>query len=114
MMILAVLLSGVLLIPWVFASTPLLAIVAYAMSGFFAQFFLIGNQTLMANVTVPNQRGSIIGFITTVAGLSSIVAPYLGTQLWVLADPKVPFLISIVLSVFVAIPLLIVNEKAVE
>jgi MFS family permease len=114
MMILAVLLSGILLIPWVYASTPLLAIGAYALSGFFAQFFLIGNQTLMANVTVAKERGSIIGFVTTVAGLSSIVAPYLGSQLWVLADPKVPFLISIILSGLVVIPLMMVNEPSVE
>jgi len=111
MMIFAITLSAVLLIPWIFASNVFLAICFYSVSGFFAEFFLIGNQALMSNITSIKQRGSIIGFITTVAGLSGVVAPYVGSELWVLFSPRMPFLISILLSVLVAIPLLMVHES---
>lgn len=114
MMIFAIILSGVLLVPWIYASNSLLAIGAYAVSGFFAQFFLVGNQALMANITRTEQRSSVIGFITTIAGLSGIAAPYIGSELWVLMNPRTPFLISVLLTGLVAIPLVIVHESPIE
>jgi MFS family permease len=114
MMIFAIILSGIMLVPWIYASNSILAIGVYAVSGFFVQFFLVGNQTLMANITGPEQRSSVIGFITTIAGLSSIVAPYLGSELWVLTKPRIPFLISVLLSGLVAIPLAMVRESPAE
>jgi MFS family permease len=114
MMITAVILSGLLLIPWLYAPSAYIAIGLYAVSGFFVQFFFVGNQTLMANITKAQERSSVIGFITTVAGLGAIVAPYLGSELWVLIDPRTPFLISILLSGLVVIPLAIVDETPIE
>jgi MFS family permease len=114
MMIFAIILSGIMLVPWIYASNSILAIGVYAVSGFFVQFFLVGNQTLMANITGPEQRSSVIGFITTIAGLSSIVAPYIGSELWVLTNPRIPFLISVLLSGLVAIPLAMVRESPAE
>ncbi len=114
MMIFAIILSGIMLVPWIYASNSILAIGVYAVSGFFVQFFLVGNQTLMANVTRTEQRSSVIGFITTIAGLSSIVAPYIGSELWVLTNPRIPFLISVLLSGLVAIPLAMVSESPAE
>jgi MFS family permease len=114
MMIVAIVLSGITLVPWIYASNSVLAIGVYAVSGFFVQFFLVGNQTLMANITRTEQRGSVIGFITTIAGLSSIVAPYIGSELWVLTNPKIPFLISVLLSGLVAVPLAMMSESPTE
>ena len=111
MMIFAIILSGVLLIPWIFATNSLLAIGFYAVSGFFVQFFLVGNQALMANISKTEERSSIIGFITTIAGLSGIAAPYIGSELWVLMNPRIPFLISVLLSGLVAIPLVLLRES---
>jgi MFS family permease len=114
LMILAVIFSGLLLIPWIYASNSYLAIGVYAVSGFFVQFFLIGNQALMSNITKTEERSSIIGFITTIAGLSGIAAPYIGSQLWILIDPRTPFLISVLLSGLVAIPIAIVSETSTK
>jgi DHA1 family quinolone resistance protein-like MFS transporter len=114
MMILAVIFSGLLLIPWIYASSSYLAIGVYAVSGFFVQFFFVGNQALMSNITKTEERSSIIGFITTIAGLGGIAAPYIGSELWTLIDPRTPFLISILLSGLVAIPLAIVSEAPAE
>lgn len=113
-MILAVIFSGLLLIPWIYASSSYLAIGVYAVSGFFVQFFFVGNQALMSNITKSEERSSIIGFITTIAGLGGIAAPYIGSELWTLIDPRTPFLISILLSGLVAIPLAIVSEVPAE
>jgi MFS family permease len=68
----------------------------------------------MANVTRPEERSSIIGLITTIAGLSSIIAPYAGSQLWVTFEPRIPFLISIVISALVVLPLFVVRETPLE
>jgi MFS family permease len=114
MMMSAIVLSGLLLIPWLYATSVFFAIAFFAVSGFFAQFFFVGNQTLMANITTTEVRSSIIGFITTIAGIGSIIAPYLGSQLWVMINPATPFLISILLSALVALPLAAVNESPVE
>jgi MFS family permease len=114
MMIIAVIFSGLLLIPWIYAPNPYIAIGVFAVSGFFVQFYFIGNQALMSNITKAEERSSVIGFITTIAGLGAIAAPYLGSQLWILIDPRTPFLISVLLSVIVAIPLAVVSEIPVE
>jgi MFS family permease len=114
MMIFAVVLSGVILLPWIYAPNAYIAIGFYALSSFVGQFFLVGNQALMANITRIEERSSVIGFITTVAGLSGIAAPYIGSELWVLASPRLPFLISVVLSALVAVPLVWVHEPHVE
>jgi DHA1 family multidrug resistance protein-like MFS transporter len=114
MMIFTVILSGLILIPWVYAPNAYIAIGFYALSSFFGQFFLVGNQALMANIARIGERSSVIGFITTVAGLSAIAAPYIGSQLWVLTSPQVPFLLSIMLSATVAVPLAFVHESPVE
>jgi len=106
--------AGVLLVPWIYAPSPLFAIVVYAISGFFTQFFFIGNQTLMANNTLAEERSSIIGFITTIAGFGGIVAPYVGSELWVQIDPKIPFLISAALAIVVAVPLALIRETKIE
>ena len=102
------------MVPWIYAPSPVFAIVVYTVSGFFTQFFFIGNQTLMANATMAGERSSIIGFITTVAGLGGIVAPYVGSELWVRIDPKIPFLISAALAIVVAVPLALMQEPEIE
>ena len=114
MMIFAILLSGFFLIPWIYASNSLLAVGFYAVSGFFVQFFLVGNLALMANITNAKERSSVIGLITTIAGLSTIAAPYIGSELWVIMNPRMPFLISVLLSALVVVPLAIVSEAPGE
>ena len=114
MMIMAVVVSGLLVIPWIYAPNIYIAIAVFALSGFFVQFYFVGNQALMSNITKAQERSSIIGFITTIAGLGAIASPYLGSQLWVQVDPRTPFLLSVLLSVLVAVPLLVVNETPVE
>lgn len=114
MMMLSVVLSGLLLLPWLYAPNSLVAIGFFAISGFFAQFFFVGNQTLLANVTRPEERSSIIGLVTTIAGLSSIIAPYAGSELWVTFEARIPFLISIVISALVVLPLLVLRETPLE
>ncbi len=114
MMGMAVILASLLLVPWLYSPGPLLAIAIFAISGFFAQFFFVGNQALMANITRTEERGSVIGFITTIAGFGSIIGPYVGSQLWIVLDPRAPFLISSLLAVAVAAPLALVHESPVE
>ena len=114
MMMISVILSGGLLLPWLYAPNSLAAIGFFAISGFFAQFFFVGNQTLMANITKPKERASIIGLITTTAGFGSIVAPYVGTQLWILLAPRTPFLISSLLAVAVVAPIALIREAQVK
>jgi DHA1 family quinolone resistance protein-like MFS transporter len=114
MMIIAVVFSGLLVIPWIYAPNPYIAIGVFAVSGFFVQFYFVGNQALMSNITKAQERSLVIGFITTFAGLGAIAAPYLGSQLWTLIDPRTPFLISVLLSVLAAIPLVVVSETPVE
>ena len=113
-MIIAVIFSGLLVIPWIYAPNPFIAIVVFAVSGFFVQFYFVGNQALMSNLAKAQERSSVIGFITTIAGLGAIAAPYLGSQLWTLIDPRTPFLISVLVSVLAAIPLAVVSEIPVE
>jgi DHA1 family multidrug resistance protein-like MFS transporter len=114
MMIFAVVLSGAILVPWIYAPNAYIAIGFYAVSSLFGQFFLVGNQALMASITKIEERSSVIGFITTVAGLSGIAAPYIGSELWVLTSPRIPFLLSIMLSALVAVPLVMVHESPIE
>lgn len=114
MMIMAVVFSGLLVIPWIYAPNPYIAIGVFAISGFFVQFYFVGNQALMSNLAKTKERGAVIGFITTIAGLGAIAAPYLGSELWTLFDPRTPFLISVLVSVLAAIPLLVVSETPVE
>jgi DHA1 family bicyclomycin/chloramphenicol resistance-like MFS transporter len=110
MMISTVVLAGMFLIPWIYAPNAFLAIILFAISGFFLQFFFVGNQTLMANVTQAEERSSVIGFITTVAGVGGIVAPYVGSQLWVIFNPKIPFLLSVLMAGLVAVPIALIHE----
>jgi len=113
-MSIAVILASLFLVPWLYAPSALLAIGIFSMSGFFAQFFFVGNQALMANITRPEERGSIIGFITTVAGFGSIAAPYVGSQIWIAMDPRTPFLLSALLAVGVVAPLALIHEPTAE
>jgi DHA1 family multidrug resistance protein-like MFS transporter len=114
MMIFTVLLSGIVLIPWIYASNSIVAMAFFAVSGFFVQFYLVGSSALMANITTTKERASIIGLITTAAGLSTIAAPYIGSELWVLMNPRIPFLISVLFSGLVVIPLAVVSETPGE
>jgi MFS family permease len=114
MMIFAVVLSGAILIPWIYAPNAYVAVIFYAVSSFFGQFFLVGNQALMADITSIEERSSVIGFITTIGGLGAIAAPYIGSELWVIINPQAPFLISILLSALVAIPLAIIRGTPAE
>ena len=114
MMIIAVILSGLLVIPWIYAPNLYIAIVVFAFSGFVVQFYFVGNQALMSNLAKAQERSSLVGFITTIAGLGAIAAPYLGSELWTLFDPRTPFLISVLVSVLAAIPLVVVSETPVE
>jgi len=114
MMGIGVLLSGLALIPWLYAPNALLAIAIFALSGFFVQFFFIGNQTLMANITTDQDRGSVIGLLTTMSGVAGVLGPYLGSQLWVLIDPRAPFLTSSLLAVAAAVSLGLVQESPPE
>lgn len=114
LMIMSAILSSLLLIPWIYAPSAYFAIGVFAVSGFFTQFFFIGNQTLMANITRPEERSSAIGFIMSVAGIGAIVAPYIGSELWVFVNPRVPFLVAVVLTGLVAVPLIIVREPSMK
>jgi len=114
MMAVSILLSSLLLIPWLYSPTAVLAIAIFSASGFFAQFFFVGNQALMANITKPVERASIIGLITTVAGFGGIVGPYIGTQLWLLFAPRTPFLVSSLLAVAVVAPIALIRETPPE
>lgn len=110
MMIMAVIVASFLLIPWLYSPNALLAVAIFATSGFFAQFYFVGNQALMADLTLAKERGSIIGLVTTVAGFGSIIAPYVGSQLWLSLDPRSPFLISSLLAIAVAVPLVLIRR----
>lgn len=110
MMVMAVIVASFLLIPWLYSPNSILAVMIFSVSGFFAQFFFVGNQALMADLTSAKERGSIIGLVTTVAGFGSITAPYIGSQLWLRLDPRSPFLISSLLAIAVAIPLLLIRR----
>lgn len=114
MMAVSILLSSLLLIPWLYSPTAVLAIAIFSASGFFAQFFFVGNQALMANITKPRERASVIGLITTAAGFGGIVGPYVGTQLWLLLAPRTPFLISSLLAVAVVAPIALIREAPSE
>jgi MFS family permease len=113
-MIASVLVEGFLIIPWVYSPNPSFAIGIFAISGFFSQFFFVGNQTLMANVTTAEERSSVIGFISMAAGLGSIVAPFIGSELWVLFNPRIPFLVSVVVAAAVVLPLALIQESRFE
>jgi len=113
-MIASVLVEGFLIIPWVYSPNPSFAIGIFAISGFFSQFFFVGNQTLMANVTTAEERSSVIGFISMAAGLGSIVAPFIGSELWVLFNPRIPFLISVAVAAAVVLPLALIQESRFE
>ena len=110
MMIMAVIVASFLLIPWLYSPNAVLAVAIFATSGFFAQFYFVGNQALMADLTLAHERGSIIGFVTTVAGFGSIIGPYVGSQLWLSLDPRSPFLISSFLAIAVAVPLALIGR----
>lgn len=111
MMAMAIIVASFLLIPWLFSPNPLLAVLVFSVSGFFAQFFYVGNQALMADLTYAKERGSVIGLVTTVAGFGSIIGPYAGSQLWVLVDPRSPFIVSSILSIAIAVPLLMIRKR---
>lgn len=113
-MILTVLLEGSLIVPWIYSPNLTFAFLFYALLGFFSPFFFVGNQTLMNNVSTPEERSSIIGFILMTAGLGSIISPYIGAELWVLLGPRIPFLVSAIIAVGVIIPLALVQESLFE
>lgn len=112
MMVVGVIVSSLLLIPWLYAPDAILAVMIFTLSGFFAQFFYVGNQALMANLTSAKERGSVIGFLITVAGFGSIIAPYAGSQLWVSLNPRAPFLISSMLAIAIAVPLVLIYRRS--
>ncbi len=110
MMGMGVIVSSLILVPWLYSPNAFVAIALFALSGFFAQFFFVANQALIANITRAEERGSIIGFVITAAGAGSIVGPYVGSVLWVLLDPRSPFLISALLGIAIATPLIWIRE----
>jgi MFS family permease len=114
MMVMAVIVGNFLLIPWLYAPNLFFAVGLYTISGFFSQFFFVGNQALMANLTRAEERASVIGFITTISNFASILAPSLGAQLYVELGTRVPFLISAMLAVAVAIPLTLIREQPLK
>jgi MFS family permease len=114
MMIFALLVQGFLIVPWLYSPNAPFAIGFFALSGFFSQFFFVGNQTLMANVTRAKERSSVIGFISMTAGLGGIIAPYVGGELWVLLGARVPFIVSAAVAAVVAVPLALIQESNFE
>jgi hypothetical protein len=48
------------------------------------------------------------------AGLGSIVAPFIGSQLWALFNPRMPFLVSVVVAAAVVLPLALIQESHFE
>jgi MFS family permease len=112
MMVVSVIVGSFILVPWLYAPNIISAVGFYVISGFFSQFFFVGNQALMANLTRAEERASIIGFITTISNFASILAPSLGAQLYVELGTRVPFLISAALAVAVAVPIVLIREPS--
>jgi MFS family permease len=109
-----VIVGSFLLIPWLYSPNALLAVMIFTASGFFIQFFYVGNQALMADLTAARERGSVIGIITTLAGFGSIIAPYVGGQLWLQVGPRSPFIISSLLAIAIAVPLILIRKRSHE
>lgn len=61
-------------------------------------------QSLISKAVPAKVRGTAFGLFSTSLGLISLPAPWLGAQLWEMAGPRVPFLITAIASFIIIIP----------
>jgi MFS family permease len=61
-------------------------------------------QSLISKVVPPKSLGAFSGLFEGSLGLISLPAPYIGARLWERFDPRLPFLITAVVSLLSVIP----------
>ena len=83
------------LIPWMFSRNLASASILYMFSYVFLQMSIIAHDTIIAEITKPETRSSVIGFTNTVAGLLGALIPRTGMMLYLAASPGAPFYMAL-------------------
>ncbi len=78
--------------------------VTWAVFGFSVGLFSPAYQSLVSKVVPQKNLGIFTGMFRSSLGLISLPAPYIGAQLWERFNPRVPFIITAILSLFSVFP----------
>jgi MFS family permease len=78
--------------------------VTWAVFGFSVGLFSPAYQSLVSKVVPQKNLGIFTGMFRSSLGLISLPAPYIGAQLWERFTPRVPFIITAILSLFSVFP----------
>lgn len=98
---------------WLYSPNNLFAIILYGISGAVI-FSIIASDTLIADLTVKETRASIMGLFTTTMWILNSVASPLGSVLWTVLDPKIPFIIGFFFKIPAIVLLYFVKEKPLK
>ena len=86
-------------------STFLGFILAWVMFGFGVGILSPAYQSLISKLVPHNKLGVFSGFFHSSIGVISLLAPWLGAQLWERFTPKLPFQITAFVALFTIIPI---------
>jgi MFS family permease len=78
--------------------------VTWAIFGLSVGLFMPAYQSLISKVVPQKNLGVFTGMFRSSLGLISLPAPYIGAQLWERYSPRLPFIITAVLSLISVIP----------
>lgn len=112
MTMLSIMAAWPVIIPWIYVSDLVTSVVLFAAMYFLFAIDNVGLQVLMVNSAAENEKGKVVGLITTIAGLGSVAAPYVGSLLWVSVSPAFPLVASVAVGVASAFPLLLLPKLA--
>jgi MFS family permease len=91
---------------WAYSPLPWVAFTIMALSYVFYTLFWITYDSLISNLTIPQTRGGIFGIAAIALGIFTGAGSAIGSYLWENYNPILPFIMTGVLGLLSAIPLL--------
>ena len=86
------------IVAWAYSSSLLGAIMINAISSTFILLNYVAYNSLISDLTVPKTRGAVIGLAGISLGIFTGIGSVMGSYLWEIYDPILPFLISGILG----------------
>jgi MFS family permease len=93
------LISGATIGLWAYSWSAEVAVLVMAVSSAFVTLNFIGYNALISQLTVPENRGTTIGFSSLLLGISMGIGSYVGPLVWIGFFPAAPFVLSAIVSI---------------
>lgn len=90
-------------IAWAYSPFPWVAIVMMAVSYIFYALYYVAYDSLISSLTVPQTRGATLGIAAIMIGSFTGIGSAIGSYLWESYDPALPFLVTGILGLPLAV-----------